>query len=73
MLLQVHLVWFVSRIKGRNLNSLIVIGKILMKSDKIGHGELLCYRILYVVFCCGNFILRAVKTTANSSQQVKLA
>ena len=53
VLLQVHLAWFVSRIKGRNLNSLIVISNILMKSDKIGLGELLCYRILLAMsfFC----------------------
>ena len=62
-----------SRVKGGNLNSLIVISNILTKSGKIGLGELLCYRILCVVFCYGNFILRAVKTKANSSQQVKLA
>ena len=62
-----------SRVKGHNLKSLIVISNILMKSDKIGLGELLCYRILCVIFCCGNLISRAIRTEANSSQKVKLA
>ena len=71
VLRQAHLVRFVSRVKGRSLNSLIALGNILMKSDKIGLGELLCYRIHLQNLAMSSFALEILYEEQSKRKQTK--